>query len=526
MNRAEEAKRLRNMSNRTAENFAISGGEVEVVSRYGAAIKEHIVAYTGEDNEFGRIFKRGLRSIAKSKLNPKFVEQNVKQQSGFAVEIKTCAMENAENIIGGKSTRISRTDDMELQTTKDGHSVGGVNDQLFDIAKIDKNGFYVEGSARQLKYVGNDPKDCCEKLLSKGYDKYRQAKVPVEIPKDFYDGVQKELSQRIDNTTAQLKRAERSGDNVLAQKHREMLNRLKQTKNNLRRGKLTKQEAIDARLNPVKSTVKDIAKLAHRSGVEGAEIGAAAGGGISLIRNIVALIEGEKNFGKAASGVLKDTAKSAGTGYITSATGSVIKGAMQNSESAALRGISKTAFSAQLGVGAVEVGNTFYCYLKGEIDGTGCLVELGEKGTGMVAATIGAGIGQIAIPIPIVGGMVGSMCGYTLSSIWYSGLVASLQEEKLTQEERLRIEVECQATIEVLQEYQAKMEKLINVHYVNQRQAFQLAFSEMNEAFKIGKIGEIARCADGITKRLGGEPLVRSLDELDERMADNTSFRL
>lgn len=526
MKQLKEAKCQKDDKRSAAEKFAVGGAAAETVSRHGAAIKEHLTAYSGVDNEAGRAFRRSLSSVAESKVNPDFARQNIKQQSGFSAEIKTAARENAENILNKKSGRFVRTDDMSAQTTEAGHTIGGVNDQLFDVAEVDKNGFYIEGSARQLKYVGGDPEDCCKKLLSKAYDKYRQADAAIEIPKDFYDDVQNKLSQRIDKTGAQLARAERNGDAALAQKHREELARLKQTKNNLRQGKLTSEEAIEARVNPMKSTASDVADLALRIGLEGAKLGAAAGGGISLIRNAVACIKGEKELGAAASDVLKDTAGAAGAGCFIGAAGSVVKGVWQNSESAALRCLSKSSLPSNLAIGALEVGKTFYRYVNGKIDGTQCLVELGEKGAGMTAASIGAGIGQAAIPIPVVGAMIGSMCGYTLSSIWYSGLAASLQEAKLAHEERKRIEMECQAAIEALREYRAEMEKLIADYFHRHMQAFQLAFGEMHEAFQTGDVDLMIGGANRITEVMGGKPLFRNMDEFEELMSCNETLIL
>lgn len=481
MKQLKEAKCQKDDKRSAAEKFAVGGAAAETVSRYGAAIKEHLTAYSGVDNEAGRAFRRSLSSVAERKVNPDFARQNIKQQSGFSAEIKTAARENAENILNKKSGRFVRTDDMSAQTTEAGHTIGGVNDQLFDVAEVDKNGFYIEGSARQLKYVGGDPEDCCKKLLSRAYDKYRQADAAIEIPKDFYDDVQNKLSQRIDKTGAQLARAERNGDAALAQKHREELARLKQTKNNLRQGKLTSEEAIEARVNPMKSTASDVADLALRSGWEGAKFGAA---------------------------------------------GSVVKGVWQNSESAALRCLSKSSLPSNLAIGALEVGKTFYRYVNGKIDGTQCLVELGEKGAGMTAASIGAGIGQAAIPIPVVGAMIGSMCGYTLSSIWYSGLAASLQEAKLAHEERKRIEMECQAAIEALREYRAEMEKLIADYFHRHMQAFQLAFGEMHEAFQTGDVDLMIGGANRITEVMGGKPLFRNMAEFEELMSCNETLIL
>ena len=42
-------------------------------------------------------------------------------------------------------------------------------------------------------------------------------------------------------------------------------------------------------------------------------------------------------------------------------------------------------------------------FIKGDIDGTQCLEELGEKGTSQLGAAMFAVAGQALIPIPVVG---------------------------------------------------------------------------------------------------------------------------
>ena len=74
-----------------------------------------------------------------------------------------------------------------------------------------------------------------------------------------------------------------------------------------------------------------------------------------------------------------------------------------------------------------EISKTLYRYGTENIDGTQCLTELGEKGSGMLGGSAGTAIeateGSVLLPIPgvgpIVGGLVGSMAGYALSTVYY-----------------------------------------------------------------------------------------------------------
>ena len=129
-------------------NAAIAGASNEVVQRYGSAIKEHYVAYSGMDNETGKKLLRGLKDISNYKTNENCYDLNIKQQAGFAAERKAVARKNAENIINRKTTRTVSTDDL-----------GRVNDQIYDQVDIDELGNVIQGTGVQMKFVGSSPED-------------------------------------------------------------------------------------------------------------------------------------------------------------------------------------------------------------------------------------------------------------------------------------------------------------------------------------------------------------------------------
>ena len=94
---------------------SVEGSSSEIVQRFGSANKEHIVAFTGIDNERnGFKLKRSLNSISKQKINSEYEFENLYQQAGYSAEVKDTARTNAENIIAGKSERKVRTDDIGM----------------------------------------------------------------------------------------------------------------------------------------------------------------------------------------------------------------------------------------------------------------------------------------------------------------------------------------------------------------------------------------------------------------------------
>ena len=216
----EQLKQHPEWFNEMMQTMVTSTISTSTVQRYGAAIKEHLVAYDGVDYERGTVASRSLKSVAQSKVNPNDSARNIKQQAGFSAEIKSVARANAERIINGDdTTRTIRTDDMTGQSDGHGGSIGGTNDQFYDLAEVDKNGVYIEGSGRQLKFVGNDAESCTKSLLQRDYDKYREHGVALEVPSDFYDEIIKDLDSRADKLKSQIDVAERKGDSNTASKY-------------------------------------------------------------------------------------------------------------------------------------------------------------------------------------------------------------------------------------------------------------------------------------------------------------------
>jgi hypothetical protein len=199
---------------------------------------------------------------------------------------------------------------------------------------------------------------------------------------------------------------------------------------------------------------------------------------------------------------------------------------MQNAKSSAIRTLSKTNIASTVVTATIDVSKTMVKYFNGEIDGVECLTELGEKGTGMVSSAMFAAIGQVVIPIPVLGGLIGGMVGYALSSACYGILTSSLQEAKMAHEERLRIEADCAEAIEMIRQYRAEMEKAISLYLSDYMLTFQTAFDGIKRTLEIGDVDGFILGANTITRKLGGEPQFNTMGEFESLMAEAPSLRL
>lgn len=505
-------------------NAGIAGAAYETVQRYGAAAMQHYVAYSGVDNEAGKTLVKGLKQIAEEKINPDYEFQNIHQQAGFSAEVKDVAKSNAESIIRGETTRKIRTDDL-----------GRVNDPLYDTVSIDANGDIIDGSGAQMKFLGASEKDptgagdaarALDKLQSKKFEKYLDHDAKIDVPADQYDRMIQEANKKIEGLSRQLENQKNAGNTAQVQKIQERIDKLEKIKKNLRKSTVSSDEAVFARLHPGLSTAADIAKISHRAGVQTAETAAIIGGSVSIVKNLVAVCKGETEPEEAVLNVAKDTASTAAVGYGTGFAGAAIKGAMQNSKSQYLQTLSKTNVAGTVVAVSVSATKTLSRYFKGEIDGVECLETLGEQGTGMVSSAMFSVIGQVAIPIPVVGGMIGGMMGYALSSATYGILTQSLKDEKLAREERVQIEKACEEHIKMIREYRAEMEKIISEYLSESMDIFRESFTGIKNALAIGDVDWFIDSTNKITESFGGEASFSSMEEFSSKMLMGSTFKL
>lgn len=506
-------KDKQNIDKDTIIEVAIEGAATETVQRYGSAAKEHLTAYSGIDNERigdDKRLSRGLKKIARSKVNPDYEKTNLKQQAGFAAEEKYRAKQNAEKIINGEKTRYTRTDD-----------VGRVNDPLYDHIQLDSEGIEIVGTGEQMKFVGSSPKACLDKLNTVKFQKYIDADAKITVPSDYYEGILAEADKEIEKLERQLEKVESTGNKELTAEKQAKINKYKKIKANLRDSGISNKEAMFARTHPKLSTAIDMGKVAHRAGMEQAKYGAAIAGSLSLVSNTVAVIKGQKQVGDAAKEVALTTGKGAALSYATAFSGSIVKSSMQNSGSQMVRTLSKTNIASTMVTTTLETGKTIHNYLRGDINGLECLEELGQKGVNQISAAMFATAGQALIPIPVVGAMVGSMVGYALSNACYKELTDALREEKLAKEERNRIEAECAEAIRMIRQYRIEMNEYVDRYLTEHIQVFNNAFEQMNEAIgKDGLIDDIEGfigANNKIRQVLGYQPVITSLCDLDDK---------
>lgn len=496
-----------------------------VCARHGLAINEHLAAYDGVNYEAGFTpharMQKSLKRISKSKVDPRFRDSNLRQQSGFDAEVIEVTRARATEATKGKKPSVLRMDDAGTKETR--HS----NDQLIDVTKVDAKGNPIPRSGYQMKFVGGDPEQCLNKLLSQKCRKYLDNDVDIAIPSDFFDGVYQCCDKKIITVERQIKVLKKAGKPVPKAKQQQ-LEYCKKLKRRLRKSAVSNEESMAARLHPKAFTAKEVLCQARNAGVEGAKVQAAIDGGLSGIRNILAVARGDKTLRMAMSDTAKDTLAAAAGGAFKASLGAIISGTMMKSSSAVVRSMGRCGLPGEVITFVVSGTKTLCQYFNGEICGSACMDALAELGTSMAMGTV-AYEATMAIPNAsalVVGGVaVLPMAGAILASTVASAVIIGLRnwaykDADAAERRAMEIEARCAEACRCLDEYKRQIDGYFK--------ASNLEFSKlMAEALLMIDCGDFETSimgANKITTSCGGNALVNNVSDVDKLMS--SSFRI
>ena len=272
---------------------------------------------------------------------------------------------------------------------------------------------------------------------------------------------------------------------------------------------------------------------AHQAGIEAGAIGGAVAGGVSGIGGLVRLARGEGSPGEILAQVTVDAAK----GYATSYASAAISKASTHAVRAAFTKMGGDAFGKSvsshfvksnahvaLAAGIVQSGKSLARYLHGEIDDTKLLSEISHTAmTGASAFYYGA-LGQVLIPVPVLGAFVGSTVGYFVGNMLHQSGLISLGETvavKIARERRERVEALCMTAIPLMRAHRLELDNLIQEHFSKRQKKLVSAFDGLEHAMvDWDGAGFLASLAQ-VNEVFGSSLPFKNQEEFDEMMLDD-----
>ena len=121
---------------------------------------------------------------------------------------------------------------------------------------------------------------------------------------------------------------------------------------------------------------------------------------------------------------------------------------------------------------------------------------------------------------------IGTPIGFIAASIGvYDEIKKAIADLKLSTEERIRIEQECSARIEMIQTNRLEMEAMVSEYLYNKMSVFTEAFSTMDKAVTENDIEAFILGNSMIQEEIVGKSMFNSMGEFDDLMANEDTLR-
>lgn len=484
-------------------------GQSEIIQKHGEAASQIIQAYKGKRyDEFGNelLHKgRSLEQISNYKVNPDYVDINIKQQAGFSAELLEESNRNHDAILRGSNIRRRTTD-----------GIGKTNDTQYDLVDIGPDGSISNPS--QMKFLGINSKgqySVIEKLANnESWDRYDQ---PIDIPKDQYEKAKQYAEDKAAELSQQARKLRSQGQISKAKECEHKAERYKSAGKRIRASSVTEDDALLARTNPKKYVAQSILSDAHNAGKQAATGAVLVSGVVSLGQNICGICSGEVELEDAAISVATTTAKAGLTAYSVATTGSVIKAAMHTSNLDVIRKLGNTSLPTTIVTSTLEISRVIKQYANGEITEAQAFSELGKSGAGSLAASYGAAVGTILLPG--IGTMVGSMVGYMISSAIYDSCLQVFTEADLAHDNYIRTKELCEAARDSMRQQRLMFEAEVNKLLQHRQITITQSTATIMNSLESLDTTDFTQALSNLAAEFGRELQFRSFDDFDQKMS-------
>ncbi len=463
-----------------------------------------------------------LERISRHKVNANYVDANLNQQAGFSAEIRHVAHTNANNIISGSTVRINLTD-----------RLGSRNDPLADYVCVGANnkplknpdGSYVY--AAQSKFL-KDPESYDKLRSDKWYDKYKTTQ--IDVPSDHYSEIIQHWNEELEILTKQETHLKKSSSPESLKKVQQSIKRIKDLQSRTKPSSLTKADARDARINSRVVTFKDVGRISHAAGVEGAKYGAAFGAGISGAQNIVKYGKGEISFEEAVGNTAKHALKSGANAYANSAATAALSGAMRASQQKVLQSIAQKGGPAAIIQAGTVLSKNIILLAQGKVTAEQFVGNVGKEGLTLGASLSGSSLGAIVSTLifpglgTAIGGLVGGMAYSMMMQAGIGQLQKVSRDTQLAVEHRKQVEQITKMLIEQEKAYRKNTLNVLATVLDSKEQELLAHFETTLTAIRLGT--DITPGLRDISHTMRLNIIFPSTREIEAKLNSGQTFRL
>jgi len=344
-------------------------------------------------------------------------------------------------------------------------------------------------------------------------------------PKDQTEKIKGLLNKRIESGT------------LKADDYKQTLRNLQDSLNqdNIKSSGTTYQESVKStdKKTAIKISNQYKSKAAltdmHESGIRSGMVGAGISGAVSAVDGTYELYKGEVEIGEAVSNIVVDSVKGFATGYTVTA---LSKGLTHTTSHFLGQSISKafTRSTAPVAIaaGIVTSSKSIISYLNGDISSDELLSEINHTAITCTSAFYYGALGQVAIPIPVVGVMVGAGIGYFIGNMLHQSSLIALGDSRIVKEakeKRKMIEAMCLSSIPIMRKNRMELEEILYKYFLERKNEFEHSFKLIDDSLSNFDPDSFVTGLEKINQSFGAGLQFNSFSEFDDFMQkENENF--
>lgn len=274
----------------------------------------------------------------------------------------------------------------------------------------------------------------------------------------------------------------------------------------------------------LKSALTDM----HKSGKQAGQLGAIISGSSSVITSSYDFYKGTKSIGETLSSITIDAAKGYATGYtVTAMSKGITHGTSHFLGQSASKALTRSNAPIAIAAGVVAASKSIASFIKGDIDEEKLLDEISHTAITSTASFYYGALGQVAIPIPVVGAMVGASIGYFVGNMLHQSSLIALGESKIVKEakhRRLAIEEMCLSLIPQIRNQRIAFEAQLTKHFNERDTEFRIAFMQLDSSLEDWSPNGFVSGLEKINLQFGKTLQFKTFEEFDDFMQTNEAF--
>ena len=283
----------------------------------------------------------------------------------------------------------------------------------------------------------------------------------------------------------------------------------------------TYDESISAKDHPhIYSTVMEAKQLGKEVGASAghaAVAGLLIGGGVSAIKNTLAVRNGKKDIESAIADSTKDGVRVGVKSAAIGGTGAVIR---FGANKAGLETLAKSNIATAVAAGVINTGVTIYALAKGEIDTEIAMERMGQAGVSTVYGMFAGSVAGVVFAGPAAA-MVGTIAGYLLANSAYQSCIAILKEARFAEDRAKIIRSICDEAVKEMEKQRNSFELQVDEQLNVKRGEISKRFAEIDQSMKGDDTGAALIALSDFALMFGKHLRFQSFDDFDEHMQDS-----